>query len=90
MLRHGHFVGIVSVKNSPIEILYILPEEQRKGYGTELLLFAVEQCKGAPALWILDHNEKAYRFYVKNGFALSGKRKETAPGTFEMEMLRNA
>jgi GNAT superfamily N-acetyltransferase len=90
MLRHGHFVGIESVKDSLIENLYVLPEEQRKGYGTELLLFAVEQCKGTPTLWILDHNEKAYRFHVNNGFALSGKRKETAAGTFEMEILRNA
>ncbi len=90
MLRHGRFVGIVSVKDSLIENLYVLPEEQRKGYGTELLLFAVEQCKGTPTLWILDHNEKAYRFYVKNGFILSGKRKEIAAGTFELEMLRNA
>ena len=37
-------VGIVSVKDSLIENLYILPEEQGKGYGTELLKFAIKNC----------------------------------------------
>ncbi|MDD4106024.1 MAG: hypothetical protein PHH03_09260 [Eubacteriales bacterium] len=30
MLRHDRFVGIVSVKDSLIENLYVLPEEQRR------------------------------------------------------------
>ena len=88
MLQHGNFVGIVSVKDSLIENLYVLPVEQHKGYGTELLLFAVEQCKGTPSLWILEHNEKAYHLYIKHGFTLSGKKNEIADGIFEIEMLR--
>ena len=51
-------VGIVSVKDSLIENLYVLPEEQSKGYGTELLKFAINKCKDIPSLWILNYNEK--------------------------------
>lgn len=43
-----------------IENLYILPDEQCKGYGTQLLEFAIQQCKGIPTLWILDINYIAY------------------------------
>ena len=39
-------VGIVSIKDNLIEDLYILPTEQHKGYGTDLLLFAIEECRG--------------------------------------------
>ncbi len=86
MLQHGRFVGIVSVQGSLIENLYVLPDEQNKGYGTELLLYAVEHCAGRPTLWVLDHNEKARRFYGRHGFACSGKKKEIGNGVFEIEM----
>lgn len=89
MLQNGRFVGIVSVKDSLIENLYVLPDEQHKRYGTELLRFAVEQCKGIPTLWVLDHNEKARNLYEKQGFAFSGMKKEIGNGIFEIEMLRN-
>ena len=39
-------VGIVSVTGSLIEDLYIRPDEQNKGYGTELLQFAVKNVYG--------------------------------------------
>ena len=37
-------IGIVSVTDSLIEDLYILPDKQNMGYGTKLLQFAVSQC----------------------------------------------
>ena len=66
-------VGIVSVKDSLIENLYILPEEQGKGYGTELLKFAINKCNNIPSLWILNNNEKAYKMYNKHGCIKTGK-----------------
>ena len=38
--------GIVSIKDNLIENLYVLPSEQRKGYGTKLLKYAEEKCQG--------------------------------------------
>ena len=51
-------VGIVSVWGNLIEDLYVLPEMQNKGYGSELLRFAVGKCVGIPTLWILENNLK--------------------------------
>lgn len=79
-------VGIVSVKADLIENLYVLPSEQRKGYGTELLLFAIKQCSSSPRLWILEHNKKAYALYAKHGFKLTGNRHDLSPTVSEVEM----
>ena len=79
-------VGIVSVIGSLIENLYILPEKQHKGYGTELLFFAMEKCDGTPYLWILDGNVKAYSLYKKYGFALTGKRNMLSDTVSEVKM----
>ena len=79
-------VGIVSVKDDLIENLYVLPPEQRKGYGTELLQFAIKQCVGTPRLWILDNNEKAYALYCKHGFALTGVKHKLSETLSEVEM----
>lgn len=78
--------GIVSVKDNLIENLYVLPSEQHKGYGTQLLRFAVAQCSGTPRLWILSNNEKAYCLYAKYGFALTGNRHKLSDAISELEM----
>ena len=80
-------VGIVSVKGCLIENLYILPDEQRKGYGSMLLQYAIQQCAGVPTLWILSNNKRASAFYRKHGFAESGKRKALRNDLFELEMI---
>ena len=72
MLVEDRPVGIVSVTGSLIEDLYILPEMQNKGYGTELLQFAVSLCPGEPTLWILENNVSAARLYRRMGFKETG------------------
>ena len=72
MLTEPKPVGIVSVCENLIEDLYIAPEEQHKGYGTKLLLFAMEQCTGTPTLWVLSNNQKACSLYTKYGFQKTG------------------
>ena len=86
MLTAGVPVGIVSVQGSLIENLYILPSEQNKGYGTALLKFAMEQCDGTPALWILNNNEGARRLYTRRGFRPTGKQAQLSDTLFELEM----
>ena len=79
-------VGIVSVHGSLIENLYVLPDQQRKGYGSRLLDHAVRHCQGTPSLWILNNNIGAYRLYTKNGFRETGRRKQLRDNLFEMEL----
>ena len=79
-------VGIVSIKDNLIEDLYILPAEQHKGYGTELLLFAIKRCSGKPYLWVLDNNEKAQSLYRKLGFHMTGEKHSFSEQMTELEM----
>lgn len=81
-------VGIVSVYENLIENLYILPNEQHKGYGTQLLNFAIQQCKGIPTLWILDNNYIAYSLYSKYGFRKTGVYHKLSDTLSEIEMKR--
>ena len=82
----GKSVGIVSVLGDLIGDLYVLPEEQRKGYGTTLLRFAMEKCEGTPKLWVLDNNREAIRLYRRCGFCMTGERKELTETLAELEM----
>ena len=86
MLIDNYPVGIVSVYGSLIENLYVLPSEQRKGYGSQLLHYAIQRCSGIPCLWILNNNEGAYRLYTKNGFKDTGNRKQLNDTLYEMEL----
>ena len=86
MLIDNYPVGIVSVHGSLIENLYVLPSEQRKGYGSQLLHYAIQHCCGTPCLWILNNNEGAYRLYSKNGFKETGNRKQLNDSLYEMEL----
>lgn len=88
MLIDNYPVGIVSVYGSLIENLYVLPSEQRKGYGTKLLRFAIQQCAGTPSLWILNNNEGAYRLYARHGFKETGSKKRLNDQLSEIELGR--
>ncbi len=79
-------VGIVSVNGSLIENLYVLPSEQNKGYGTQLLLFAIERCTQSPLLWILSTNDGAKRLYERNGFKPTGNVVQHTNGVYELEL----
>ena len=79
-------LGIVSVHGDLIENLYVLPSEQRKGYGTLLLEYAIQKCQSTPKLWILNINEGAYRLYTKNGFKETGNRKQLNDNLCEIEL----
>ena len=80
-------VGIVSVCGSLIENLYILPAEQRKGYGAMLLYYVLKQCHDIPSLWILSNNDRANAFYKKYGFVESGRKKQLRNDLFEVELV---
>ena len=86
MLVENGPVGIVSVTGSLIEDLYVLPERQNLGYGTELLQFAMEQCTDTPTLWILENNAGAKRLYERLGFFETGRRQIVRNGLDEIEL----
>jgi ribosomal protein S18 acetylase RimI-like enzyme len=59
-----------------IRALYVHPEYWRTGIGKKLAELAIKNCKSSGykrvALWVLDSNEPAQRFYQSLGFQLDG------------------
>ena len=78
-------VGIVSVTDSLIEDLYVMPRKQRMGYGTKLLQFAIGQCTDIPSLWVLENNVNAERLYCRMGFTKTGRTHPITDGLDEIE-----
>ena len=85
-------VAVVSVNEGLIEDLYVLPEQQNKGYGTHLLNYVVAriQAQGLqPSLWILENNHGAERLYLRNGFVPSGRLNAITGKLSEIEFQYN-
>ena len=63
-----------------IHSLYLLPEYQHRGIGSELIAFAIRELKrqrfSSVYLWVLAENRNAIACYEKNGFHPDGSRKE--------------
>lgn len=78
--------GLVSLWGGLIENLYVLPEKQGLGYGRELLRFVMSQCSH-PRLTVLNTNEFAYGWYLREGFIPSGVVKTLSDALSEIEMV---
>ena len=87
MLVEDKPIGIVSIKECLIEDLYILPDQQNKGFGTKLLRYAIRQCTDVPTLWLLENNKDAERLYRRIGFRPTGRRN---PITNELDEIEFA
>jgi GNAT superfamily N-acetyltransferase len=59
--------GMIAFRDDWIEQLYVLPEAQGRGIGTELLAKRASACL---QLWTFQRNQRARRFYEARGFAL--------------------
>ena len=85
MLADDIPVGIVSIKDSLIENLYVLPERFRQGYGSKLLNFAISKCTDVPMLTVLNNNS-AIEMYRKFGFKETGVLIPLNENLWEIEM----
>ena len=60
-------------KSIEVERIYVLPDYYSKGLGKQLLDFAlaIARKRKAEFIWlgVWEHNQRAIRFYQKNGFA---------------------
>ncbi len=90
LLEGGEALGLVSRSGSLIADCYVLPAEQRKGYGSALLCRAIADCPETPRLWILETNTGAEKLYERFGFRRTGKRIEHPGGVDEVEMALEA
>jgi len=58
--------------------IYVLPEAWGSGAGPELMASALEALRGysSAALWVLEDNPRARRFYEREGWILDGGRRD--------------
>ena len=70
----GAIKGFIMVDGKEIRKLFVEPVLQGNSIGKKLLEFAVSEIK-ADFLWALEKNKRAIAFYERNGFSLSGERK---------------
>ncbi len=72
--------------------IYLLPEYIGKGYGKPLLEAAkkalFEMGFSDLFLWVLEENERARRFYERNGFVLTDSAIETEIGGKKLREIR--
>ena len=62
--------GMIAFRDDWIEQLYVRPEAQGRGVGTELLDVAKRASKRLQ-LWTFQRNARARRFYEARGFMLA-------------------
>ena len=60
----------MGLSHDNIEMLFTHPSEQAKGYGKELIEYAIHQ-KGIRKVDVNEQNEKALRFYLNRGLKQS-------------------
>ena len=80
-------------KVGELHVMYVHPDEWRRGYGKALLEEAMSRMRGegyeSVILWVLRGNEQAIGFYEKAGFGADGasRVKQRSDGT-EMPIVR--
>lgn len=79
--------GVVAVEGNTISDLYVLPEKQRRGFGSMLLEHAIAQCEGQPRLTVLSTNRRARDLYLRRDFADSGVTFPLKNNLYEIEMI---
>jgi len=81
VMLSGKMIGFIVINLGTAEIwaVYLLEAFWGKGYGKEMLHFAINELKRAEhneiALWVFEDNNRARRLYEKNNFSFDGTKR---------------
>ena len=64
-------LAVMSLKPGWVEQLYVATQRQGEGIGRQLLDLAKERSDGELQLWTFQVNDRARRFYERNGFTIA-------------------
>jgi GNAT superfamily N-acetyltransferase len=64
----GHVAGMMVVEPGLLEQLYVAPDRLGRGIGRRLLDLAKDRSPDGLSLWTFQVNDRARRFYERNGF----------------------
>jgi ribosomal protein S18 acetylase RimI-like enzyme len=82
VIFENEMIGFLAIhkKDGEIWAIYLIEEFRCKGYGKEMLDFAISElkCIGHKkiSLWVFEKNNRARRFYEKNGLSFDGTKRE--------------
>lgn len=66
--ENGHMVGTVTIKENAVNRLFVLPEDQSHGYGSQLMDFAEEKIAEGFSRVHVDSSLAAKEMYLKRGY----------------------
>jgi GNAT superfamily N-acetyltransferase len=64
----GRLVGMMAVEPGELDQLYVAPDRLGEGIGRRLVDLAKERSPAGLSLWTFQVNDRARRFYERNGF----------------------
>ncbi|WP_459190412.1 GNAT family N-acetyltransferase [Parabacteroides sp. APC149_11_2_Y6] len=70
--EQNRIVAFTGLSDDLIEMLFVHPGEQGKGYGKRLIDFALNE-KHIRRVDVNEQNEQALRFYLQRGFKITGR-----------------
>jgi GNAT superfamily N-acetyltransferase len=70
-VKDDQIVGIMSLTPGWVDQLYVATDWQGLGIGRQLLDLAKERSTGDLQLWTFQVNDRARRFYERNGFVIA-------------------
>ena len=70
--REGKIAAFMGLSDELIEMLFVHPDEQGKGYGRRLLEYATRR-KQMNKVDVNEQNDKALGFYLRMGFRIIGR-----------------
>lgn len=70
--KNGKICAFMGLSATVIEMLFVHPDEQGKGYGKQLIRYAVYE-KNILLVDVNEQNTKALRFYLTNKFSIIGR-----------------
>ncbi len=79
VLRNPNVAAFMGLSEDMVEMLFVLPSEQGKGYGSALLNFAFEE-KRIRKIDVNEQNTEAYQFYVNRGYHAVARDEVDADG----------
>ncbi len=68
----GKWCAFIGLSEDNVEMLFVHPDEMGKGYGSQLLKFAIEN-KRIKKVDVNEQNIRALQFYRKHGFFVTGR-----------------
>lgn len=79
VIRDTHIAAFMGLSDDMVEMLFVLPSEKGKGYGSALLRYALHE-RHIHKIDVNEDNAEAYRFYLNSGYRVTGRDDTDADG----------